>query len=89
MSAAIYGYALAPHLAALSNTLHLALTRSRCQAWLEWVPSDANPADFPSRQQGAAAEEFYEQEKLKRWPYAMRFPSMAQLRTPSFHDIRS
>ena len=85
MSAAVHGYARAPHLAALSNTLHLAM--ARLQAWFEWVPSEANPADLPSRPQGKEAEDFYREEKLKLWPIAMRFPSMAQLSRPRFHDV--
>jgi len=36
MSAPVHGYASAPHMAAVSNTLHLALARLRCQAWFEW-----------------------------------------------------
>ena len=87
MSAAVHGYARAPHLAALANTLHLAMARLRCQAWFEWVPSEANPADLPSRPQGKEAEDFYKKESLKLWPVAMRFPSMAQLSRPRFHDV--
>jgi hypothetical protein len=88
MSMTAHGCARDPHLATLSNTMHLSVARLRCQAWFEWVPSDANPDDIPSRPQGGAAD-FYEKEHLKQWQYAMCFPSMAQLRNPLFHDIRS
>ena len=49
MSAAVHRYARAPHMAALSNALDLALASAKCQAWFEWVLSLANCAVEASR----------------------------------------
>ena len=88
MSAAVHGYAKKPHLAALSNTLHLALASLHCDAWFEWVPSRANCADIPSRPQGPEEERFYTDNRFERWASPMLFPSRSQLANPSLHDVR-
>ena len=49
LSACVHGYAPSPHMAILSNTLHLALTHIKCQSWWAYVPSQGNGAAFPSR----------------------------------------
>jgi len=67
MSAAVHGYARSPDLAALSNTLHLALAALKCTPFFEWVPSLANCADIPSRPQGVAERAFYARVKVTRW----------------------
>ena len=36
----------------MANALHLDFSLLQCQPWFEWVPSKANPADVPSRQEG-------------------------------------
>ena len=87
MSAAVHGYARSPNLAPLSNALHLALASLRCTTWFEWVPSDANCADIPSRPQGQAEREFYRAQGLMCWPGGMRFPSLSDLLEPSLHDV--
>jgi hypothetical protein len=89
MSAAVHGYARSPNMAALSNTLHLALASLRVKAWFEWVPSAANCADIPSRPQGTEEELFYQQHKLLRWAGGMQFPSLAQIRAPRLNDVRT
>ena len=66
MSAAVRCYARSSHMA-LSNTLHLALASLRCNAWFEWVPSEANCADIPSRPQGPEEQQFYDDLQLERW----------------------
>ena len=58
MSAAVHGYARSPDLAALSNTLYLALAALKCTPFFEWVPSNANCADIPSPSRGVAEEVF-------------------------------
>jgi hypothetical protein len=88
MSAAVHGYARSSHMGALSNALHLALASLRCDAWFEWVPSEANCADIPSRPQGPAEQQFYEDQKLERWPGGMLFPPIHQIREPRLHDVR-
>ena len=87
MSATVHGYARSPNMAALSNTLHLALASVQCNVWVEWVPSDANCADIPSRPHGPESLEFYKKLGCARWPGGMRFPSLAQIRAPRLNDI--
>ena len=87
MSTAVHGYARSPHMAALSNTLHLALASLRVNAWFEWVPSAANCADIPSRPQGMAEESFYQEHGIKPWKTSMRFPSALQIRAPRFGAV--
>jgi hypothetical protein len=87
MSAAVHGYARSPNMAGLSNALHLALASLRVKAWFEWVPSNANCADIPSRPQGLAEELFYERHKLVRWAGGMKCPSLAQIRAPRLNDV--
>jgi len=87
MSAAVHGYARTPHMAALSNTLHLALASLRVNAWFEWVPSAANCADIPSRPRGMAEESFYQKHKIKPWGPSMRFPTAQQIRSPRFGAV--
>ena len=36
----------------LTNAFHLSVARLRCSVWLDWVPSKANVADLPSREDG-------------------------------------
>ena len=68
LSAAVNGYTRSPHMASLSNALHLTLAGLRCSAFFEWVPSEANCADLPSRPQGVAERQFYDDLELKQWP---------------------
>ena len=88
MSAAVHGYARSPHMGALSNALHLALASLRCNAWFEWVPTDENCADIPSRPQGPAEQAFYDSLGLKPWPGGMKFPSLDQIHAPRLHHVR-
>ena len=67
MSAAVHGYARSPDLAALSNTLHLALVALKCTPFFEWVSSLANCADIPSQPQGIVEEAFCARVEVTRW----------------------
>lgn len=87
MSAAVHGYARSPDMAALSNTLHLALAALQCTPFFEWVPSLANCADIPSRPQGPAEEAFYTRIKAEHWKGKMRFPSFKPLQKPTLKSI--
>ena len=87
LGAAVNGYTRSPHMASLSNALHLALAALRCSAFFEWVPSDANCADLPSRPQGVAEQHFYDDLGLKRWPGGLRFPNDKQLSDPQLRDV--
>jgi len=49
LSNMVHGYARTPDCGRLVNSLHLALAALRCKVWFEWVPSKANVADLPSR----------------------------------------
>ena len=59
MRDSVHEYARSPHMAALSNALHLAIASLRVNTWFEWVPSATNCADIPSRPRGMAEESFY------------------------------
>jgi len=50
MSALVHGYARRLDLAHISNAFHLHLARLRTTVHFEWVPSNANIADLPSRE---------------------------------------
>ena len=52
MSAAVHGTGRSADMCAMANALHLEFARLQCRPWFEWVPSKANPADIPSRQEG-------------------------------------
>ena len=98
LSAVINGYAKSPHLAALSNALHLRLASLRCDCWFEWVPSTANCSDVPSRPQGPGEVLFYEVlgnlpwsdgtkgTGCRRWQGGTLFPSINELRTPRYFN---
>ena len=87
LSACVHGYARSPHMAALANALHLALAQLKCHAWWEYVPSQANGADFPSRPHSAEASEFYDKEGFQVWPSPLRLPSFDNLRYPRLEDV--
>ena len=46
---AVHGYANEPDMAAAANAPHVCDAVLSIDAWLEWVPSDVNVADLPSR----------------------------------------
>jgi len=87
LSAAVHGYARSPDLAALSNTLNLALAALKYNPFFKWVPSLANCADIPSRPQGVAEEAFYARVEATRWPEKMKFLSFANLQFPHLNSI--
>ena len=49
LSALVHGYASKPDMCRIVNAFHLAQFLLRARVWFEWVPSDANLADLPSR----------------------------------------
>ena len=49
LSKAVHGYANEPDMAAAANAPHVCDAVLSIDAWLEWVPSDVNVADLPSR----------------------------------------
>jgi len=49
LSKAVHGYAREPDMAAAVNALHVCDAALRVDAWFEWVPTDANVSDLPSR----------------------------------------
>ena len=49
LSALINGYASKPDMGYIVNAFHAAQFSLRTRSWLEWVPSDANISDLPSR----------------------------------------
>ena len=55
LSNLVHGYASRADCGRLTNAFHLSVARLRCSVWLDWVPSKANVADLPSREDGDAA----------------------------------
>ena len=49
LSALVHGYASKPDMSRIVNVFHIAQFLLRARVWFEWVPSDANLADLPSR----------------------------------------
>ena len=49
LSALVNGYASKPDMCFITNAYHLAQFALKSRSWLEWVPSEANVADLPSR----------------------------------------
>ena len=86
LGAAMNGYTSSSHMASLSNALHLGLAALRSSAF-ECVPSDANCADLPSRPQGVAEQQFYDDLGLNRWPGGLRFSNDKQLSDPQLRDV--
>jgi len=75
LSVAIHGYARAPHLDQLSNEIHLLFARLQISAWFEWVTTECNVADIPSRPKGPEEYAFYERERFEKWSGDIVFPS--------------
>ena len=79
MSAAVHGTARSADMSAMANALHLEFARLQCQPWFEWVPSKANPADIPSRQEGH--HPLYDDIGARPLEGGLRLPSSAVLRS--------
>jgi len=50
LSCLVHGYASKPDCARLVNLYHAQVVGLRCVTYGEWVPSKANPADIPTRE---------------------------------------
>ena len=87
LAACVHGYARSPHMVVLSNALHLALAHLRCHAWWEYVPSQTNGPDFPSRLHCAEEERFYHDEGFQEWSSPMRLPSFDNLTFPRLEAV--
>ena len=48
---------------------------------------EANCADLPSRPQGVAEQQFYDDLGLKQWPGGLRLPNDKQLSDPQLRDV--
>ena len=59
LSAMIYGYARKLDCARMINSFHLLLAALQLRVYFEWVPSDANTSDLPSRALEYGAMETY------------------------------
>ena len=59
LSAMIYGYARKLDCARMINSFHLLLASLQLCVYFEWVPSEANTSDLPSRAMEAGAMETY------------------------------
>jgi hypothetical protein len=88
LSKAVHGYAQAPDMAAVSNALHVCDACLGVDAWFEWVPSNANVSDLPSRDPAswdAAARGVMERLRKRVAPgdaRSMAMPTVAELDDP-------
>ena len=51
LSCLVHGYASKPDCARLVNCFHAQVIALRCMYYADWVPSKANPADIPTREE--------------------------------------
>jgi len=66
LSACIHGYCCRnTDMGRLCNLLHLSLAALRCQPFFKWVPSQANPADLSSHEQGEEGRAFFYKKKAQ------------------------
>jgi hypothetical protein len=80
LSWAVHGTVNNPEAAQMAHALHLSLCALGGKWFFEYVPSKANPADFPSRaQDGFSAAEKRVVKALLARRIPMRFPSVPQL----------
>ncbi len=82
LSAVIHDYTRSPHLAKMTNEIHLQFARLQITVWFEWVPSECNIADIPSRPEGQEEYAFYKKEGISRWQGHMIFPSTDLVKSP-------
>ena len=86
MSSCFHGYASKLDMARMANAVQMALCGLEVQAHFEWVPSDANVSDIPSRVDSVSGMDTQERRVWKdlglpgegEWD-AMQFPTREQL----------
>ena len=71
LSAMLYGYARKIDCARMVNSFHLLLASLQLRVYFEWVPSEANTSDLPSRAMEAGAMETY----FQYFPTSVQGPS--------------
>ena len=49
IGALLNGYSGVPDCARIVNMFHFAVAKAGCASWIDYVPSESNPADVPSR----------------------------------------
>ena len=67
LSSLLHGYSSKPDCARLCNVFHLLVASLRCHVWFEWIPSEANISDLPSR--------MYYERFFSLLPHSQWFPS--------------
>jgi hypothetical protein len=87
LSACIHGYCRTTYMGLMCNLLYFSLAGLRCQPFSNWVPSTANPADLPSREEGVEERAFYK--LLQAKPRRMRPPSFEEMMHPSMNLARA
>ena len=91
LSKSVHGYANEPDMAAVVNSLHACDAALGVEAWNEWVPSNANVSDLPSRDPSTWNDEARRVMATLRARMAsqgfgmrtLRLPTAAQLDDPS------
>lgn len=79
-SAMIQGYTSSKSMARISALFHLAIAALQIDCWVEWVNSEANLADWPSRPARERSRLYEARPVFKQ--VAMLFPSQADITNP-------
>lgn len=82
----INGYSSSKPMAEMGNLFHLAIAALEIDCWIEWVNSEANIADLPSRPQHQRAQLYAARPVFQQ--QRMIFPTPADCMTPSDFFLR-
>ena len=83
VAALVKGYSSRPDSARLVHGLHAWLAATRTNVWFEYVPTDANVADEPSRRLRLADEEWWPAPHCVSCPAPCRQPPLQRLSATS------
>ena len=82
LAAMLKGYSGSPDSARLVHTFHAWAAAARCSVWFEYVPSEANPSDEPSRDLSLATSQWQVAPGCTSSPVAAVFPPLERLSHP-------
>ena len=71
-----------PDSARLVHSFHAWAAAAACDVWFEYVPSEANAGDRPSREMALAGRAFELHPGLVSHPVPVRFPTLGSLSDP-------
>ena len=83
MAALTKGFSRVPDSARIVHAFHAWCAGARARVWFEYVVSDANPSDTPSRELELAGELFYPAPGVCSTPVPLLCPQLAPLSDPA------